>query len=44
MLNGIDYLVLTCPKELLERPVVELKTTPFYAKCLNKKRKKGKRK
>lgn len=31
---------LTCPKELLERPVVKLKTTPFYAKCLNKKRRK----
>lgn len=44
MLNGIDYLVLTCPKELLERPVVELKTTPFYAKYLNKKCRKGKRK
>lgn len=35
-MNGIDYLELTCPKELLERSVVELKTTPFYVKCLNK--------
>lgn len=44
MLNEVDYLVLTCPKELLERPIVELKTTPFYVKCLNKKRGKRKRK
>lgn len=44
MLNGINYIKLTCPKELFEMPVVKLKTTPFYAKCLNKKRKKGKRK
>lgn len=43
-MNGIDYLELTCPKELFEVPVVKLKTTPFYVKCLNKKRKKGKRK
>lgn len=41
-MNEINYLELTCPKELLERPVVELKTTPFYVKCLNKKRKKRK--
>lgn len=44
-MNGIDYLELTCPKELLERPiVVKLETTPFYVKCLNKKRRKRKRK
>lgn len=43
MLNGIDYLVLTCPKELFEMPVVKLKTTPFYVKYLNKKRKKRKK-
>lgn len=42
MPKGIDCLVRTCPKELL--PVLELKTTPFYVKYLNKKRKKGKRK
>lgn len=43
-MNGKDYLELTCPKELLERPIAELKTTPFYVKCLNKKRRKRKRK
>ena len=44
MLNGIDYFVFTRRKELLERPIVELKTTPFYVKCLNKKHKKRRRK
>ena len=42
-MNGIDYLELTCPKELLERPIAELKTTPFYVKCLNKKHRKGRK-
>lgn len=42
MPKGIDCLVRACPKELL--PIVELKTTPFYVKCLNKKHKKRRRK
>ena len=43
-MNGINYLKLTCPKELFETPIVELRTAPFYVKYLNKKRKKRKRK
>lgn len=43
-MDGINYLILTCPKELFETPVIELKTTPFYVKYLNKKCRKGKRK
>ena len=42
-MDGINYLKFTCPKELLERPVVELKTTPFYVKYLNKKHRKGRK-
>lgn len=37
-MNGIDYLELTYPKELLEIPKVELVTTPFYMRFLNKKK------
>ena len=43
-MNGIDYLELTCPKELLETPKVELVTTPFYMRFLNKKNLKKKKK
>ena len=39
----MNYLELTCPKELFEIPIVELKPTPFYVKCLNKKHKKHKK-
>lgn len=42
MLNGINYLKLTRSKELFEIPVIELKTTPFYVKCLNHKKRKRK--
>lgn len=43
-MNRIDYLEFTCPKEPLETPKVELVTTPFYARFLNKKRSSKKKK